>query len=99
MCAVGRPCRVRLRVDQVVVDDGGRVHQLNRAGGAYQRLAVGLAGPAPAPVAKRRPEPFPVLRRRMYLLGDPRQGGVDVGQRLRFRGDELVEDLVDAVFQ
>ncbi len=71
-------------VDQVVVDEGRHVNELDRDAGRDRGLAVGWAGEED----KRRPEPLSACRERL---------GSDLRDEPAVTGDRLLESLLELV--
>jgi hypothetical protein len=88
-------------VDQVVVDDRHRVQELERGGGAHDRVAgVGVVSPtgrAEPPVAERGSDPFPAgVDEPSHLLDQPQGPGVQSLHPIAARVEERRQSVVDA---
>ena len=79
------------------MDQRARVHKLERSRSGHDRVVIGSAGTAPAPVTKGGPQPLAAIEneRREYVCGSCqfRREGDEFGATL---GQEFIESAADA---
>jgi hypothetical protein len=92
----GRATAAGVRVvHHVVMDNRARMQQLETGGGDHDAIVSGLSGGAPAPVAKRRPQPLAPADHLSRRIDQRIDIGAQRAEQLTLLGYEHLQRLVD----